>query len=239
MTIKLNHTIKVKKDNIDSINRKMEREVTKAFDINKETSIFRNSVINEAPRLFAKAEYDVTGKIGQKKGANMLDMSSSSEEKVQNTKVKKQKVINELEAELLGPNADILLKDDLNFDLMAKVKRFAVGDFDVKKRRDTREARKEVLKDDISDLSREEHNFNEKIEKIRAGDVNSDDASVSSFDSTASRVNFWKTIQPPSKKNEEDESRPSKIKMQSRFSIKDQMKKLRQQEVKSSFNENY
>ena len=41
----------------------MQREMTKAFDIEKETRIFRNSIVDEGPRLFARAEYEVTGKI--------------------------------------------------------------------------------------------------------------------------------------------------------------------------------
>ena len=70
--------------------------------------------------------------------------------------------------------------------------------------------RKAVLGDDISDLSKIEENFNERDDRILAGEMKprkirkkrimseissspSSDA-MSSFDSEASRVNFWKDI---------------------------------------------
>ena len=62
-TIKLNGLKSIEESNNQTINRKMQREMTKAFDIEKETRIFRNSIVDEGPRLFARAEYEVTGKI--------------------------------------------------------------------------------------------------------------------------------------------------------------------------------
>ena len=57
-----------------------------------------------------------------------------------------------------------------------------------------------VLQEDVSDLSYIENNFNERDARIEAGDMidqdkdSQDSDQLSSFDSQASRVNFWKDI---------------------------------------------
>ena len=71
------------------------------------------------------------------------------------------------------------------------------------------EVRQIVLRDDISDLEKIEENFNERDPRIVAGEMrprkvkndennngmeSSDSDGMSSFDSAASRINFWKDI---------------------------------------------
>ena len=48
--------------------------------------------------------------------------------------------------------------------------------------------------ENISNLSQIENNFDEKDAKIKAGDYYDEDELKSSFDSEASRINFWKDI---------------------------------------------
>ena len=62
------------------------------------------------------------------------------------------------------------------------------------------EIRKIVLEDSISNLSELENNFNEREDRIKAG-VYLDNNEISSFDSQASRVNFWKEVNEDSNKN--------------------------------------
>lgn len=59
--------------------------------------------------------------------------------------------------------------------------------------------RRLVLEDEISDLSCEERNFNERDARKEAGDPNFknleyDSDSHSSFNSDASRINFWRDL---------------------------------------------
>lgn len=61
-----------------------------------------------------------------------------------------------------------------------------------------------VLEDDVKDLHKMEENFNERDQRIEAGEMKPrrelknedsvDSDGMSSFDSRASRINFWKDI---------------------------------------------
>lgn len=69
-----------------------------------------------------------------------------------------------------------------------------------------------VLNEDVKDLHNIEENFNERDDRIEAGEMkprrrlNNEDSidsdGMSSFDSKASRINFWKDI---NLKDDEDE----------------------------------
>ena len=50
------------------------------------------------------------------------------------------------------------------------------------------------MDESISNLSEFEKNFNEKNERIKAGELQKDIDDISSFDSQASRINFWKEL---------------------------------------------
>ena len=59
--------------------------------------------------------------------------------------------------------------------------------------------RKHALEDEISNLSKEERNHNEKDARVAAGDASFkkreyDSDSASSFDSEASRINYWRDL---------------------------------------------
>ena len=49
------------------------------------------------------------------------------------------------------------------------------------------------MKENVSDLSHVENNFDEKHERMLSGEYfDSDSNNISAFDSEASRINFWK-----------------------------------------------
>ena len=131
--------------------------------------------------------------------------------------LEKKKKINELEHEEMAKSEHygMLLLDDLKFNAVARYKLYKYGDWekgdlikDALCRK--RSVRKAVLDEDISDLSKIEENFNERDVRIKAGEMkprkerakkaigekssSSSSDAMSSFDSEASRVNFWKDI---------------------------------------------
>ena len=136
-------------------------------------------------------------------------MSSLKTDEFKLRQLRRRKVINDLEYDTLGPNYEFLLFEDLQFQSMAKSKMFEKNQFDKgvdvwNNKLKSRELRQIVLEDDVKDLKQVEENFNERDDRIEAGDMRPrrelrnedsvDSDGMSSFDSRASRVNFWKDI---------------------------------------------
>ena len=100
----------------------------------------------------------------------------------------------------MGPNYEFLLFDDLKFQTVANHLLFKDGDYNkgseaFHQNLTSRELRKVVLRDDVSDLSKLEENFNERDDRIMAGEMkprkvkrpdgqySTDSDGMSSFDS--------------------------------------------------------
>ena len=126
--------------------------------------------------------------------------------------VRAKKRLTDLEQEAMGGDAyGPLIYDDLKFQAMAQHKLVQDGQVELYDQIDEnkvkkRDMRRLVLSEDITELSDLEENFNERNARIEAGDMkprrrasynessNRSSDAVSSFDSDASRVNFWKDI---------------------------------------------
>ena len=114
----------------------------------------------------------------------------------------KKKKLNELEMDEVLRGNHLIQLDDLQFDAIAKNKLLQQKQVETSENIDQMEdleIRQIVVKDYIRNLEKIENNFDERDARIEAGDnfeyyQQQDSIEISSYDSHASRVNFWKDI---------------------------------------------
>ena len=94
-----------------------------------------------------------------------------------------------------------LLRDDLNFSCIARNKLFDLGDLRNADRIEMvkvppKKVRAIAIDEDIDKLTKIERNFNEFDARVAANDetINLSNDDERSFDSEASRYNFWKDL---------------------------------------------
>ena len=136
--------------------------------------------------------FDITSNTHDNAGAG-VDSAQDKATIVKKTKVIKHKRLNDLEKETLGMEVDILLDENINFQVMARSKSLNKGNTIDGLRYDeeelnAKEHRAHVL-EELSSISSIDKPTKRK--RRNKDGANSQDSS-SSYNSNASRINFWR-----------------------------------------------